>query len=41
MKYVITDAKFGARNPSSNYDDYFFIGPGAIIDGILAVGFRF
>lgn len=41
VKYVATDAAIDINNVPESYDDFFLIGPGAIFDSNLSIGFRF
>lgn len=41
IKYVATDAALDINHVPNSYDDFFIIGPAAIFDSNLSIGFRF
>lgn len=41
VKGIETKANLSMSNVPESYDDYYFIGPGSIIDGMIGIGFRF
>lgn len=41
VKGIETKANLSMSNVPESYNDYYFIGPGSIIDGMIGIGFRF
>lgn len=41
VKGIETKANLSMSNVPESYDDYYFIGPGSIVDGMIGIGFRF
>lgn len=41
VKGIETKANLSMSHVPESYDDYYFIGPGSIIDGMIGIGFRF
>ncbi|MBK6443891.1 MAG: hypothetical protein IPG90_09280 [Bacteroidetes bacterium] len=41
LKGIETKANISMRNVPDSYDDYYFIGPGSFVDGMIGIGYRF